>query len=215
MNRRFYIWLVLIVLSFSAWSQETKKKVMPFFSVRELHDVKAVNPNLFTDVNTIFINLQELSKSYVFPLPGSHVISKFGVSRGRRRGHSGIDIKTCANDTIRAAFDGVVRMSQPYYGYGNVIVIRHANGLETLYSHNSKNFVKRGDNVKAGQAIALTGRTGRATTEHLHFETRIDGQYFNPSYIFDFLHHALQKGVVVCTKSGHGVIIKPHKDIVE
>ena len=61
----------------------------------------------------------------------------------------GTDIKTCAKDTIRAAFDGVVRMSKPYYAYGNIVVIRHANGLETLYSHNFKNLVKAGDVVKS------------------------------------------------------------------
>lgn len=97
-------------------------------------------------------------------MPGGKVISGYGT----RGGHSGDDIKTCARDTIRAAFDGVVRMAKPYGAYGNVIVIRHPNGLETVYSHNVKNLVKSGDVVKAGMAIGLTGRTGRATTEHLH-----------------------------------------------
>ena len=76
-------------------------------------------------------------------------------------------------------------MSKPYYAYGNLVVIRHANGLETIYSHNCKNLVRSGDVVKAGQPIGLTGRTGRATTEHVHFETRINGQHFNPNLIFD------------------------------
>lgn len=81
----------------------------------------------------------------VFPLPKGKVISAYGA----RRGHSGSDIKTCANDTIRCVFDGVVRMAKHYGGYGKVIVVRHDNGIETIYSHNSKNMVAAGDTVKA------------------------------------------------------------------
>ena len=117
-------------------------------------------------------------------------------------------IKTCANDTIRAAFDGVVRMSKPYYAYGNLVVIRHANGLETIYSHNCKNLVRSGDVVKAGQPIGLTGRTGRATTEHVHFETRINGQHFNPNLIFDLKERKLRKECIKCSKNGSGIIVK-------
>ena len=91
-------------------------------------------------------------------------------------------------------------MSQVYYGYGNCIVIKHSNGLETLYSHNSKNLVKVGDMVKCGQKIALTGRTGRATTEHLHFEIRVDGRHYNPDMIFDHKTHQLKKTKVTFSK---------------
>lgn len=144
--------------------------------------------------------------AYCFPLPGGKVISPYGRGGGR---HSGIDIKTCAKDTIRSAFDGIVRMSKPYSAYGNVIVVRHSSGLETIYSHNFKNLVQSGDVVKAGQPIALTGRTGRASTEHLHFETRINGQHFNPNLIFDFKERTLRKECIHCTKNGKGVIVKP------
>lgn len=74
--------------------------------------------------------------------------------------HTGVDIKAVPNDTIRAAFSGVVRMSKPYSGYGNIIVIRHYNGMETAYAHNSRNLVTVNDVVKAGDPIALAGRTG-------------------------------------------------------
>ena len=117
--------------------------------------------------------------------------------------HSGVDLKTKANDTIVAAFAGKVRFSKSYSGYGNVIVIRHASGLETLYSHNSKNFAKVGDWVKAGQAIALTGRTGRATTEHCHFEIRVNGRAYNPNLIFDHTNHSLKRVKLVANKSGN------------
>ena len=97
-----------------------------------------------------------------------------------------------ANDDIRAAFDGEVVFSGRFAGYGNLIRIRHDNGLETYYSHNSKNLVKVGDNVKAGQIIALTGQTGRATTPHLHFETRIGGKPVNPNTYFDHQSHTIR-----------------------
>ena len=112
---------------------------------------------------------------WCYPLPGAKVISPYGGRGGRQ--HTGTDLKTKANDNIFAAFDGEVVFSAKYAGYGNLIRIKHPNGLETYYSHNSKNMVKVGDYVKAGQVIALTGRTGRATTEHLHFETRVNGKY--------------------------------------
>ena len=130
------------------------------------------------------------SQNWCYPLPGAKVISPYG-SRGGRS-HSGTDLKTKPNDNILAAFDGEVVFSDNYHGYGNLIRIKHANGLETYYSHNSKNLVKVGDRVKAGDVIALTGRTGRATTEHLHFETRINGQSVNSARFFDHERHELR-----------------------
>ena len=179
------------------------------FSAREKQDVRVSTPGLFDKSKTIYFNLDSLNaQQWSFPLPGAKVISGYGA----RRHHSGADIKTCAKDTIYCAFDGVVRMSKSYGGYGNLIVVRHANGLETLYSHNYKNFVKVGDQVKAGQPIALTGRTGRATTEHLHFETRINGQHFNPNIIFDLNNNKLREGSVKFVKNGNGVVVKPVKN---
>lgn len=179
------------------------------FTDMEISHISAKTPGLFANGNKLQLHLDNLSeKDYCFPLPGAKVISGYGM-HGGRKGHSGIDIKTHANDTIRSAFAGVVRMSKPYYGYGNVIVVRHSSGLETIYSHNSKNFVHPGDTVCAGQAIALTGRTGRATTEHLHFETRINGEHFNPNIIFNMRERTLRKELIVCTKSKGGIIVKP------
>ena len=97
-------------------------------------------------------------------------------------------------------------------GYGNYIKIRHANGLETCYSHNSKNLVKKGDVVKAGQVIALTGRTGRASTEHLHFECRVNGQTFDPAKIFDHANQAVKMDRLTFTKRGRSVSIKAEKN---
>ncbi|MFR2070774.1 MAG: M23 family metallopeptidase [Bacteroides nordii] len=177
----------------------------PHFSSMEINHIRVATPGLFTKDKNLLLHLDTLTEDeYAFPLPGAKVISPYGT----RRGHSGADLKTCAGDTIRAAFSGVVRMSKPYAAYGNVVVIRHSNGLETIYSHNVKNLVQSGDRVLAGQPVALTGRTGRATTEHLHFETRINGQHFNPDLIFNLKEGTLRKECVQCAKKGNGILVK-------
>ena len=89
-----------------------------------------------------------------YPLPGAKVISPYKNNRGSHR-HTGVDLKTKPNDTIYAVFDGVVTMSKSYYGYGKCIIIKHTDGTETLYSHNSKNYVKEGEKVKGGQFISI------------------------------------------------------------
>lgn len=143
---------------------------------------------------------------WCYPLPGAKVISPFG---GARKHHSGVDIKTKPNDEIHAAFDGEVIFSKRYAGYGNLIRIQHPNGLETYYSHNSKNLVKVGDHVKAGQVIALTGQTGRATTPHLHFETRVNGRAIDPARYFDHANHTIR--LKAFTKTAEGYRIKKGK----
>ncbi len=155
----------------------------------------------FTITNTFRLDLEKIEeKAWAYPLPDAKVISPYG---GKRR-HSGVDLKTKANDEIVAAFDGEVVASGPYFGYGNCIRIKHAYGLETLYSHQSKNFVKKGDKVKAGQVIGLTGRTGRATTEHLHFEMSFGGRRLDPAIVFDHSNHKLKAATLHLTK-GRGV----------
>ena len=155
----------------------------------------------FTITNTFRLDLEKIGeKAWAYPLPDAKVISPYG---GKRR-HSGVDLKTKPNDEIVAAFDGEVVASGPYFGYGNCIRIKHAYGLETLYSHQSKNFVKKGDKVKAGQVIGLTGRTGRATTEHLHFEMSFGGRRLDPAIVFDHSNHKLKAATLHLTK-GSGV----------
>ena len=195
--------LFLLFISMTAWAGEPAK---PHFTNMEINHIRVKTPGLFSGCKSFSIHLDSMkANEYCFPLAGGKVISPYGT----RRGHSGTDIKTKANDTIRCAFDGVVRMAKPYAAYGNVVVVRHPNGLESIYSHNSRNLVKSGDLVKAGDAVGLTGRTGRATTEHLHLEFRVDGQHFNPNIIFDMKDRTLRKTEVVCTKACNGVIVKP------
>ena len=153
----------------------------------------------FKDKNTFKLDLRNIEEQHwAYPLPGAKVISPYG---GKRR-HSGVDLKTRPNDEIVSAFNGIVTQSGPYYGYGNCIRIRHAYGFETLYSHQSKNLVKVGDKVKAGQVIGLTGRTGRATTEHLHFEVFFKGRRINPAVVFDHLNRQLQQTSLTLSKNG-------------
>ena len=155
----------------------------------------------FVLTNTFELNLEKIeAKAWAYPLPGSHVISPYG---GKRR-HSGVDLKTRPNDEIVAAFDGTVVSSGPFSGYGNCIRIKHAYGFETLYSHQSKNMVKAGQKVKAGEVIGLTGRTGRATTEHLHFEISFGGRRIDPAVVFDHSGHKLKPVTLHLTK-GRGV----------
>lgn len=186
-----------------------RKDITENFSDTDKKEIGVVDPKLMGDSNSLIVDLGLIQKEdYAFPLPGAKVISSYG---GRRKHHSGVDIKTRANDTIVSAFDGIVRMAKPYFAYGNIVVIRHYNGLETLYSHNSKNLVKPGDKVKAGQPIALTGRTGRATTEHLHFEVRVNGQHFNPNLFFNMTERKLNDQCLVFTQKGNKVAVNELK----
>ena len=123
---------------------------------------------------------------FILPIDNEiKVTSKFGPRR--RRMHNGIDLKVYIGDTIRAAFDGKVRIrSAERRGYGKYLVLRHPNGLETVYGHLSGYLVDENEIVRAGQPIGLGGNTGRSTGSHLHFETRFLGQPINPADIIDF-----------------------------
>ena len=119
------------------------------------------------------------------PTPSTKITSPFGPRW--RRMHNGLDLKVNIGDTIVAAFDGKVRIVKyERRGYGKYVVIRHDNGLETVYGHLSKQLVEENQLVKAGEVIGLGGNTGRSTGSHLHFETRFLGIAINPIYMFDF-----------------------------
>ena len=121
---------------------------------------------------------------YVAPIE-SHVTSRFGQRKARF--HYGIDIKLQVGDTLVSAFDGKVRTrGYDKGGYGYYIVVRHHNGLETVYAHLSGYIAEENDFVKAGQPIALGGNTGRSTGSHLHFETRFLGHPIDPERLIDF-----------------------------
>jgi hypothetical protein len=140
--------------------------------------------------DTIVISLlSEGDSPFVMPVKGQ-ILSKFGIRH--RRMHTGTDIRLNSGDTVRCAFDGRVRLAKKFSGYGNLVLVRHSNGLETIYAHLKAIKVKVNDTIKAGDLIGLGGRTGRATCNHLHFETRLFGEPFDPNKYIDYNTFTLQ-----------------------
>lgn len=126
-------------------------------------------------------------RGFSMPTTSRKVTSGFGYRPRFRRMHKGIDVKVQTGDTIYAAFDGKVRIVRyERRGYGKYVVLRHENGLETIYAHLSKYLCDVNEDVKAGQPIGLGGNTGRSFGSHLHFETRVMGEAINPAFLFDF-----------------------------
>jgi murein DD-endopeptidase MepM/ murein hydrolase activator NlpD len=151
----------------------------------------------------------KLNKFYVHPFE-NYITSDFG-----QRGvmwHYGVDIKLQKGDTVRAAFDGVVRVREfDRRGYGLVVVLRHTNGLETIYAHLSKTNLVPHAMVKSGDVIGLGGNTGRSTGSHLHFEMRFYGQAFDPNCIIDFQNSTLKSDTLVLTKANFDYLIELSK----
>lgn len=139
-------------------------------------------------------------RDFCMPTSSRKITSNFGPRWGRQ--HKGLDIKVYVGDTIRAAFSGKVRVvrNEPK-GYGNFIVIRHHNGLETVYGHLSRHLVYENQDVRAGDVIGLGGNTGRSTGSHLHFETRLCGVALNPAVMFDFYNQDVTGDYYVYMKS--------------
>lgn len=157
------------------------------------------------------IPLEDLPEQAIVPLADSlvqacvpianKVRSRYSFRRVRE--HRGTDIALSTGDSIRSAFDGVVRVKEVTRntgGYGNLLVIRHTNGLETYYGHLSRFLVDTGEIVKAGEVIGLGGNTGRSTGPHLHFETRYMGKAFDPERVFDFEQGTVRDSVLVLKK---------------
>lgn len=148
--------------------------------------------------DTFIVNLE----NFTMPAYG-HMTSNFG-RRGSRRYHYGIDIKAQTGDTIYAAFDGKIRVKQyERRGYGYYLVIRHVNGLETVYGHLSKFLVEENEFVRSGQPIGLAGNTGRSFGSHLHFETRFLGKPINPNFIIDFQNKVPHRDEYLVTNSSY------------
>ncbi|WP_158250459.1 peptidoglycan DD-metalloendopeptidase family protein [Aquimarina sp. I32.4] len=145
-----------------------------------------LNFNPYWDEHLSFpFQLEFDEKDFSPPVSGKMVItSRFGWRRGRA--HKGIDIDLQVGDTVKTILDGKIRYVGYHGGYGNTIVVRHHNGLETVYAHLSKTIVKENDNVKKGQMIGEGGVTGNARGSHLHLEVRYHGKGINPEYLFEF-----------------------------
>lgn len=132
--------------------------------------------------DTLCLDLSITGDDFAMPCPG-HLTSPFGPRRGRM--HYGLDLKLQTGDPVVCAFPGVVRISKYNKSYGHVVVVRHHNGLETLYAHLSKRFVEPGRIVEAGDTLGKGGNTGRSYGSHLHFEVRFLDQPIDPSLIVD------------------------------
>ena len=152
-----------------------------YWDTSATHAYKGVEQSALPE--SVAIQLVDSLQSYHYPYRGK-LSSRYGMRGGRQ--HQGVDVPLKTGDPIYATFDGKVRYSKSAGNYGNLIVIRHNNGLETYYAHLSKRDVEVGDWVVAGQVIGQGGSTGRSTGPHLHFEVRYKGQSFDPERIVDF-----------------------------
>lgn len=155
------------------------------------------------------IRLVDSLESYHYPYIG-RITSRYGPRRGRA--HQGIDMGLKVGDPIYATFDGKVRMSKAAGDYGNLVIIRHNNGLETYYAHLSQRDVEVGDWVVAGQQIGLGGSTGRSTGPHLHYEVRYRGQSFDPERIIDFSNGNLRRDELLLRRRHFSIYAKYEQD---
>ncbi|MBR4130755.1 MAG: peptidoglycan DD-metalloendopeptidase family protein [Bacteroidaceae bacterium] len=154
-------------------------------------------------------------RNFHMPCDSRMVTSHYGYRRSFRRQHYGTDIKVFVGDTIRAAFSGKVRVvAFERSGYGNYVIIRHANGLETVYGHMSRHLVKANQVVRAGDVIGLGGNTGRSTGSHLHFETRFLGQFIDPERLFDFEAQDVKGDFYLFRSSGRGTMLAATDNVV-
>ena len=224
------IWAVMMGLAKSAAQDAMPARVTPVQPMASVAMPAHLNPGTAVDLeNPASFLYPEWSNDYVHnfdgvPLPDSVIISmkgycmptdstyitdKYGYRPRRGRQHFGLDIRIKTGDTIRAAFDGKVRISRyERRGYGHYLVLRHPNGLETVYGHLSRKLVDENDIVHAGDPIALGGNTGRSTGPHLHFETRILGNPINPALMFDFPHQRAVTDYYVYQKNTRPVYYK-------
>lgn len=180
-------------------------------------DSKKINiydfdPKDFKD--TVHIKLYDpfFGSNWTAPLKETKVNSEFGFRRFRW--HHGIDLKLTTGDPVFSAFDGIVRMrSYDRNGYGYYVLVRHRNGLETLYGHLSKISVEVGQEVRAGDILGLGGSTGRSTGPHLHFEIRYQGLSINPTEVFDFNYGRLKGDVYTITSSSFDHVIQAQEAV--
>lgn len=166
----------------------------------DTYNIYPYEEDIRKDDKSIKLVLQDTTNEcrFIPPIKGL-ITSNFGWRDGRS--HNGIDIDLQVWDPVVASFDGMVRISRHHPGYGRVVVIRHYNGLETLYAHLHRLKVKPGEVVEAGQVIGLGGSSGRSTGSHLHFEVRFKGKAINPRSVIDFNNNKLVSDSLRLTKT--------------
>ena len=189
--------------------KRTKFSLMPATDIYESFDEE----NLFTlatdeclpDLMDIVVQNDSLG-NYTPPICGI-VTSNYGWRD--KRMHKGIDIDLNKGDKVLAAFDGMVRIARRGNGYGNVVIVRHYNGLETVYAHLSKIKVKAGEVVTSGALLGLGGSTGNSTGSHLHFEVRYMGHALNPANFISFTEGKILNDTLTIRKSKYGIAAFP------
>lgn len=196
----------VILYSNNTWKYVRNREIAKDSTIFEKYwDTTTLFPYKDADMSSmpqsVVLDLVDSLKSYHCPYQGSvHPRGKYGPRR--RRQHQGVDLPLKMGDPVFATFCGRVRISQYNKGgYGNLIIIRHDNGLETYYGHLSERMVEPGQWVEAGQIIGLGGSTGRSTGPHLHFETRYYGQSFDPERLIDFPKGLLCRETFLLKKS--------------
>ncbi len=167
------------------------------FLFNELNAGETFDPEKMTDSIPVYL-ISPWSNCYTFPLAQSKINSDFGWRRSRF--HSGIDLDLEIGDAVVASFDGIVKKADYTSGYGNLVVVKHFNGLETYYAHLSKINVKEGDTLSAGQELGLGGSTGRSTGPHLHYEIRYRGAAIDPKNIVDFKNENIKSDLFYLKK---------------
>jgi LysM repeat protein len=173
------------------------------FDTRNLFPEKSARESID---GVLLMTLCREACDFVYPVSGA-LNSDFGHRWGRM--HYGIDVDLETGDPVASAFEGMVRISQNHPTYGNVVVVRHPNGLETLYAHLSKLDVHPGDYVQAGDLIGLGGSTGRSTGPHLHFEVRFMGDPINPNEIVDTQQLSLRDWLLELTDKNFDLPVAP------
>ncbi|MBQ0049997.1 MAG: peptidoglycan DD-metalloendopeptidase family protein [Bacteroidales bacterium] len=188
------------------------------FRITPIQEFNLTNPGmeLYPEWNNQYAKSYDVKKpnEYTIDLRQFHapcdsrlVTSHYGYRRQFGRNHYGTDIKLYTGDTVRAAFNGKIRVvAYEGRGYGNYVIIRHDNGLETVYGHMSKHLVRENQTVKAGEPIGLGGNTGRSTGSHLHFETRFLGEFIDPEQLIDFAAQDVRADYYVYRKNAKGTL---------
>ena len=168
-------------------------RVAGYYSIWDTHNINPYRVDGRRIRDTLTLKLVDPARQHFSKMPLGRTPITSGFTFRWGRWHFGVDLDLNTGDSVRAVFDGVIRISKyDGGGYGNYLLVRHYNGLETLYGHLSKPLVPVGTFVKAGQVIGLGGSTGRSTGSHLHFEVRYEGNPINPTYVYDFPDYKLR-----------------------
>jgi murein DD-endopeptidase MepM/ murein hydrolase activator NlpD len=166
-------------------------EIASYYSVWDTKSLNpyGLNPKEFEEIVPITLYNVNEGRNWSPVLDKSLVTSHFGWRN--RRWHKGTDLDLETGDKIYAPFDGVVRVSGVHSGYGRTVILRHYNGIETLYGHLSKFNYEPGTFIKAGEVIGRGGNSGRSSGSHLHYETRFEGNQLDPENIYNFKNNPM------------------------